>query len=74
MLKLIGQTLEALLLVSAVTPAGVWHRGHTEIFAILPELPGGPVPSNRAVCRSSQLSRLRVRKGTLAVFAVLPAN
>lgn len=43
--KIIAQALGALLLISAVTPASAWHRGHTEIFAILPELPGGPVPS-----------------------------
>ena len=43
--KLIAHSLAALLLVSAVTPASAWHRGHTETFAILPDLPGGPVPS-----------------------------
>jgi hypothetical protein len=46
MRKLIAQTLGALLLSSVVTPAGAWHRGHTEIFAVLPDLPGNvPVPS-----------------------------
>jgi sugar lactone lactonase YvrE len=43
--KVIAQALGALLLISAATPASAWDRGHTEIFAILPELPGGPVPS-----------------------------
>jgi sugar lactone lactonase YvrE len=43
--KIIAQALGALLLISAATPASAWRRGHTEIFAILPELPGGPVPS-----------------------------
>jgi SMP-30/Gluconolactonase/LRE-like region len=43
--KVIAQALGALLLFSTVTSAGAWDRGHTEIFAILPELPGGPVPS-----------------------------
>jgi sugar lactone lactonase YvrE len=45
MFKVITQVLAALLLVSAATPAGAWHRGHVEIFAVLPDLPGGPVPS-----------------------------
>jgi sugar lactone lactonase YvrE len=43
--KSIGQALGALLLIAAVTPANAWDRGRTEIFAILPDLPGGPVPS-----------------------------
>lgn len=43
--KVIAQALGALLLISTATPASAWDRGHTEIFAILPELPGGPVPS-----------------------------
>jgi sugar lactone lactonase YvrE len=41
----IAQALAALLLLAAATPASAWHRGHVEIFAILPKLPGGPVPS-----------------------------
>lgn len=45
MFKVIAQALGALLLISAATPASAWHRGHTEIFAVLPELSGGPVPS-----------------------------
>lgn len=43
--KIIAQALGALLLISAVTPASAWDRGYTDIFAILPEWPGGPVPS-----------------------------
>jgi sugar lactone lactonase YvrE len=43
--KVIARALGALLLISAAIPASAWDRGHTEIFAILPELPGGPVPS-----------------------------
>ena len=46
MRRLIGPAIGAMLLVSVVTPAGAWHRGHTEIFAVLPDLPGNmPVPS-----------------------------
>jgi sugar lactone lactonase YvrE len=46
MRKLIGQALGAVLAISAVTPASAWDRGRTEIFAILPDLPGNvPVPS-----------------------------
>jgi sugar lactone lactonase YvrE len=45
MFKTIAQALAVLLVIAAVTPASAWHRGDTEIFAILPELPGGPVPS-----------------------------
>jgi sugar lactone lactonase YvrE len=45
MFKLIAQSFGALLLITAAMPASAWHRGRTEIFAILPELPGGPVPS-----------------------------
>jgi hypothetical protein len=45
MFKVIAQALAVLLLISAATPASAWHRGRTEIFAILPELPGGAVPS-----------------------------
>jgi sugar lactone lactonase YvrE len=43
--KSIGKALGALLLIAAVTPANAWDRGRTEIFAILPDFPGGPVPS-----------------------------
>jgi hypothetical protein len=43
--KVIAQALGALLLISAATSASAWDRGQTEIFAVLPELPGGPVPS-----------------------------
>jgi hypothetical protein len=43
--KVIARALGALLLISAATSASAWDRGHTEIFAVLPELPGGPVPS-----------------------------
>ena len=42
---LIGTSLAALLLTGGIMPAGAWDRGDTEIFAILPDLPGGPVPS-----------------------------
>ena len=42
---LIGTSLAALLLTGGMMPAGAWDRGETEIFAILPDLPGGPVPS-----------------------------
>jgi hypothetical protein len=37
--------LAALLPTGGIMPAGAWDRGETEIFAILPDLPGGPVPS-----------------------------
>jgi sugar lactone lactonase YvrE len=43
--KVIARALGALLLISAATSASAWDRGQTEIFAVLPELPGGPVPS-----------------------------
>jgi hypothetical protein len=42
---LIGPSLGPLLLIVRIMPAGAWDRGDTEIFAILPDLPGGPVPS-----------------------------
>jgi sugar lactone lactonase YvrE len=42
---LIGTSLAAFLLAGGIIPASAWDRGRTEIFAILPELPGGPVPS-----------------------------
>ena len=42
---LIGTSLMALLLTGGIMPAGAWDRGNTEIFATLPDLPGGPVPS-----------------------------
>jgi sugar lactone lactonase YvrE len=42
---LISTALAALLLTGGIMPAGAWDRGNTEIFAILPDLPGGPVPS-----------------------------
>lgn len=42
---LIGTSLSAFLLAGGIIPASAWDRGRTEIFAILPELPGGPVPS-----------------------------
>ena len=42
---LIGTSLAALLLTGGIMPAGAWDRGEAEIFAILPDLPGGPVPS-----------------------------
>src|SRR6516165_5357351 len=38
--KLIAQASAALLLVSAATPASAWDRGETDIFAIVPNLPG----------------------------------
>jgi sugar lactone lactonase YvrE len=41
----ISIALAALLLSGGIMPAGAWDRGETEIFAILPDLPGGPVPS-----------------------------
>src|ERR1700751_495851 len=43
--KVIAQALGALLLISTATSASAWDGGQTEIFAILPALPGGPVPS-----------------------------
>jgi sugar lactone lactonase YvrE len=43
--KIIVKALGALLLISPAIPASAWDRGQTEIFAVLPELPGGPVPS-----------------------------
>jgi hypothetical protein len=43
--KVIARALGALLLISTATSASAWDRGQTEIFAALPELPGGPVPS-----------------------------
>jgi sugar lactone lactonase YvrE len=44
--SLIRKAVLGLLLVSVATPASAWHRGRTEIFAVLPELPGKmPVPS-----------------------------
>ena len=42
---LIATALTALLLTGRMMPAGAWDRGDTEIFAVLPDLPGGPVPS-----------------------------
>jgi sugar lactone lactonase YvrE len=42
---LIGTSFAAFLLAGGIIPASAWDRGRTEIFAILPELPGGPVPS-----------------------------
>jgi hypothetical protein len=42
---LISIALASLLLTGGIMPAGAWDRGDTEIFAILPDLPGGPVPS-----------------------------
>ena len=42
---LFSTALVVFLLTGGVGPAGAWDRGETEIFAILPELPGGPVPS-----------------------------
>ena len=45
---LIGTSLAALLLTGGIMPAGAWDRGDTEIFAILPDLPGGPVAKRRA--------------------------
>jgi hypothetical protein len=41
----ISIALAALLPTGGIMPAGAWDRGETEIFAILPDLPGGPVPS-----------------------------
>jgi hypothetical protein len=38
--KLIAQASAALLLVSAATPASAWDRGETDIFAVVPNLPG----------------------------------
>ena len=37
---LIGNAVLALLLTCGVTSAGAWHRGHTVIFAVVPNLPG----------------------------------
>ena len=37
---LIGTSLAALLLIGGIMPAGAWDRGDTEIFAVLPDLPG----------------------------------
>jgi sugar lactone lactonase YvrE len=43
---LIGDALLALLLTCSISPADAWDRGQTEIFAVLPNLPGNvPVPS-----------------------------
>jgi hypothetical protein len=42
---LISTALAALLLTGGIMPAGAWDRGDTEIFAVLPDLPGGPVQS-----------------------------
>jgi hypothetical protein len=42
---LISTVLAALLMAGGIMPAGAWDRGDTEIFAILPHLPGGAVPS-----------------------------
>lgn len=36
----IGKLVLALLLIYAVAPAKAWDRGRTEIFAVLPNLPG----------------------------------
>src|SRR5271165_2474929 len=37
---LIGPTLAAMLLTAGITPASAWDRGDTEIFAVVPYLPG----------------------------------
>ena len=37
---LIGPTLAAMLLTAGITPATAWDRGDTEIFAVVPYLPG----------------------------------
>ena len=37
---LLGPTLVALLVFSAVSPANAWDRGQTQTFAVLPNLPG----------------------------------
>lgn len=37
---LVGPTLVALLVFSAVSPANAWDRGQTQTFAVLPNLPG----------------------------------
>jgi sugar lactone lactonase YvrE len=37
---LIGEAVLTLLLICAVMPAGAWDRGDTDIFAIVPNLPG----------------------------------
>src|SRR5438309_3185002 len=37
---LIGVALAALLLTAGITPASAWDRGATEIFAVVPHLPG----------------------------------
>ena len=43
---LIETSLAALLLTGGIMPAGAWDRGDTEIFAVLPDLPGNtPVAS-----------------------------
>ena len=42
---LVGTALAGLLLAGGLQPAGAWDRGKTEIFTVLPELPGGPVPT-----------------------------
>jgi sugar lactone lactonase YvrE len=42
---LISTALAALLLAGGMMPAGAWDRGEIEIFAIMPDLPGGRVPS-----------------------------
>jgi sugar lactone lactonase YvrE len=35
-----GKVVLALLLTCSLSPAGAWDRGHTEIFAVVPNLPG----------------------------------
>jgi sugar lactone lactonase YvrE len=40
MRSLIAQAVPALLLISVITPASAWDRGRTEIFAVVPDLPG----------------------------------
>ena len=37
---LIGKAVAALLLIGGIMPAGAWDRGDTEIFAVVPYLPG----------------------------------
>jgi hypothetical protein len=37
---LIGTSLAALLLIGGTMPAGAWDRGDTEIFTVVPYLPG----------------------------------
>jgi hypothetical protein len=43
--SLFGQTALVLLLFFAAEPASAWDRGHTETFAVVPNLPGN-VPVN----------------------------